>query len=382
MAFDFLVPVATTVLAHCELLPPEALGRHIQKHSEKEGIPPLAVAGMAILGVRESRNAYGKKTQKLDTTAIRLALYGLMKGNWDTIIADMGDIEEGDAVEDTYFVVKQIVAGLLEENVIPIVIGATQDITYPCYRAFDGIQDMINLVAVDSRFDFGANEEMVSSESYMSKIITDKPNNLYNFSNLGYQSYFNAQEEMDLMERLFFDAYRLGEVANDLEMAEPVLRNAQLVSVDARAVRAAEMGMDPGFSPNGFTGREICAISRYAGKSEDLRAFGVFEMPNNPQAAQMTAQLIWYFIEGVNFRINESPRANKNSFTRYSVLAEDHTLVFYKSDRSQRWWIEVPASQGQSAPPPLLPCTEKDYRDACAQIVPDRWLKAYKKGLY
>ena len=67
---------------------------------------------------------------------------------------------------------------------------------------------MINIVSIDSRFDFGMDDELISSHSYMSKIITEKPNNLFNFSNLGFQSYYNAQEEKDLMERLFFDAYR------------------------------------------------------------------------------------------------------------------------------------------------------------------------------
>ena len=38
------------------------------------------------------------------------------------LIVDLGDIEEGETVEDTYFVVKEIVAELLEENIIPIII--------------------------------------------------------------------------------------------------------------------------------------------------------------------------------------------------------------------------------------------------------------------
>ena len=150
-------------------------------------------------------------------------------------------------VEDTYFVVKEIVAGLLEEKIIPIIIGATQDITFPTYRAFDKIKDMVNLVSIDSRFDFGQDEELISSHSYMSKIITDKPNNLFNFSNLGFQSYFNAQEELDLMERLFFDAYRLGDIAANISLAEPVLRNAHIVSLDLTAIRASEMGMGKSF---------------------------------------------------------------------------------------------------------------------------------------
>ncbi len=383
MAYDFLVPVEDKVLAHCELLAPQTLGKNIQIHTVKKGLPVLANASVALIGVKESRNAFEKKLEKLDVSGIRLQLYKLLLGNWNTSMVDLGDIEEGASVEDTYFLVREVIAGLLEEKVIPIIIGATQDITYPVYRAFDGIRDMINIVAVDSRFDFGMDDELISSHSYMSKIITDKPNNLFNFSNIGYQSYFNAQEEIDLMERLFFDAYRLGEVANDLSLAEPVLRNAHMVSLDARAIKASEVGYSNDFSPNGFTGREICAIARYAGISENVTAFGIYEMGNSVQSCQLMAQLIWYFIEGLNFRMNESPNSDNPDFTKYTVPTDSEQLVFFKSHLTERWWVEVPSilsSHTKTDSMALLPCTEKDYLEACDQNIPERWFKAYKKG--
>jgi arginase family enzyme len=383
MAFDFLVPVADKVLAHCEMLPLQSLGRNIHKHTVRDGLPVLAIASVAIIGVKESRNAYEKKMEALDVSGIRLQLYKLLMGNWNSTIVDMGDIEEGETVEDTYFIVKEIIAGLLEENIIPIIIGATQDITYPAYRAFDGIKDMINLVAVDSRFDFGMDDELISSNSYMSKIITDKPNNLFNFSNIGYQSYFNAQEEIDLMERLFFDAYRLGELINDIKLAEPILRNAHMVSMDVRSIKASEMGYSDNFSPNGFTGREICAIARYAGISDTVCVFGLYEMDNTAQSNQLMAQIIWYFIEGTNFRVMESPRSNSKYFTKYTVPTETEQLIYYKSHFTDRWWVEVPSIlplNTKTETTSLLPCTEKDYLDACDQNIPERWFKAYKKG--
>lgn len=383
MAFDFLVPVEDKVLAHCELLPPQALGKNIFKHTERKGLPVLANATIAIFGVHESRNAFEKKMERLDISGLRLQLYKLMMGNWNPTIVDLGDVEQGEEVEDTYFVVKEIVAGLLEENIIPIVIGATQDLTYPTYRAFDGLKNMINLVAIDSRFDFGDAEELISSNSYMSKIITDKPNNLFNFSNIGYQSYFNAQEEIDLMERLLFDAYRLGEIASDISLAEPVLRNADIVSLDARAVRAADIGLSDNFSPNGFTGREICAIARYAGISDKVSLFGLYEIENSIQSFQLMSQIIWYFIEGVNFRIKESPYLDKEAFTKFIVPTDDEDLIYYKSNLTERWWVEVPSiltSHNKTNTPALLPCTEKDYLEACNQNIPERWFKAYKKG--
>lgn len=384
MAFDFLVPVSDKVLAFTEFLPQQALGKNTFKHTKKKGLPVFANATVAIFGVLESRNAFEKKTEKLDIDAIRIQLYRLMKGNWNTTIIDIGDVEEGDTVEDTYFVVKEIAAGLLEEKIIPIIIGATQDITFPTYRAFDKIEDMVNLVSVDSRFDFGEDDELISSHSYMSKIITDKPNNLHNFSNIGYQSYFNAQEEIDLMERLFFDAYRLGEVASNVSISEPVLRNAHLVSMDMRSVKASELGMTSHFSPNGFNGREICAIARYAGISDKVSLFGVYEIENSSLSAQLVAQIIWYFIEGLSFRIKERPNSQSDDFTKFTVPTDSEELIFFKSHITQRWWVEVPSilpEHTKTNSKALLPCIEQDYLDACNQIIPERWFKAYKKGL-
>ncbi|SIS42257.1 Arginase family enzyme [Zobellia uliginosa] len=383
MAFDFLVPVEDKVIAHCELFAAQSLGKHTRLHTKRDGIPDLEGVSIAILGVKESRNAFEKKTEKLDVSAIRVQLYKLLLGNWDSKLADMGDIEEGATVEDTYFVVKNTLAALLEKKIIPIVIGATQDITYPAYRSFDGIIDLVNLVAVDSRFDFGMDDELISSHSYMSKIITDKPNNLFNFSNIGYQSYFNAQEEIDLMERLFFDAYRLGELGSDISLAEPVLRNAHMISMDARAVRASEIGLSDNFSPNGFTGREICAIARYAGISDKVSIFGLYEMENTNQSCQLMAQIIWYFIEGYNFRRNESPFESSENFTKYIVPTDTEELTFHKSHLTDRWWVEVPSiltPHTKSNSVALLPCTKKDYLEACDQNIPERWFKAYKKG--
>ncbi|WP_343487956.1 formimidoylglutamase [Allomuricauda sp. d1] len=384
MAFDFLVPVKDKVLAFTEFLPPQSLGKNIYKHTKKEGLPVFANASVAIFGVLESRNAFVKRIERLDIDSIRMQLYRLMMGNWNSTIIDIGDIEEGNTVEDTYFVVKEIVAGLLEEKIIPIIIGETQDITFPTYRAFDDIVDMVNLVSIDSRFDFGEDDELISSHSYMSRLITDKPNNLFNFSNIGYQSYFNAQEEIDLMERLFFDAYRLGEMANDITLAEPVLRSAHLVSLDARAIRASEMGLSEHFSPNGFTGREICTIARYAGISDKVMLFGIYEMENSSLSFQLTAQMIWYFIEGISYRITEKPDSKNEDFTKFTVPTDTEELTFFKSHVTERWWVEVPSilpEHTKTNSAALLPCTEQDYLDACNQIIPERWLKAYKKGL-
>lgn len=384
MAFDFLVPVSDKLMALREFLPPQAIGRNIQIHSKKEGLPVFANATVALFGVLESRNAFEKKPEVLDTEGLRLEFYRLMMGNWNATIIDIGNVEPGATVEDTYFVVKEVLSGLMEENIIPLLLGSTQDITFPMYRSFDKLKEMVNLVSIDCRFDFGEDDELISSHSYMSRIITDKPNNLYNFSNLGYQTYFNAQEEIDLMERLFFDAHRLGELSSDLAMAEPLLRNAHFVSIDMRAIKASEIGMQLGYSPNGFDGREICTLTRYAGISDSVLSLGIFEIENTPLSQKLVAQMLWYFIEGLSFRIKEIPDSTNEDFTKFTVPTDDLELHFYKSHLTDRWWMEIPSyipGNNKGEKTSFLPCAQQDYLDACNQMIPERWLRAYKKGL-
>ena len=56
MNFNFLSPVPDFVLAHNQLLSPQALGRKLRIHSTQKGIPDLDNVHIAILGVLENRN--------------------------------------------------------------------------------------------------------------------------------------------------------------------------------------------------------------------------------------------------------------------------------------------------------------------------------------
>ena len=307
MSFELLRPVSDKVVAHSALAPLQSIGRSIELHTAKKGLPELEGLQLAILGVPEARNAVQQRHEPLDLDQWRLSFYSLMVGNWSLNIADLGDVPSGATAQDTYVLLKEITAELLEHHITPIVIGASQDLTYALYRAFDTVLPQVNLVGIDARFDFGNAHELISSQTYMSRILTEEPHRLAHYTNLGYQSFLNTQEENDLMERLFFDAYRLGRLTQDLTMAEPVLREAHLCSIDARVVEAAYMGQGPAFMPNGLNGREICALARYAGLADDLRLFGLFELDNHLQSLQLGAQIAWYFLEGFSLRRPESP---------------------------------------------------------------------------
>ena len=384
MNIDFFTPVEDSVAAHVVIQPSAVLGRSVQLHTVQGGFPDLTEVSIAILGVKDDRGAIDNFGSGKELHEIRKHLYQLFPGNWHTQIADLGNIEKGSTLEDTYFAVKSSVAFLLKKNILPVIIGGGQDLTYANYRAYDELEQTVNLVAVDSRFDLGTIEEKLSSRSYVSRIVMEEPNNLFNFSNIGYQTYFNSQEEINLLDKLYFDAYRLGQV-KDVTLVEPIMRDADVVSIDIGSVRQSEAPANQNASPNGFYGEEICAIARYAGISDKVTSFGIYEynskLDSNSQTANLIAQVIWYFIEGVNSRAKDYPFVTKESYQKFTVLLnDDDPINFYKSDKSGRWWMEINLiSNNKHKRHALIPCNYRDYEQALQQKTPERWYKALQK---
>lgn len=381
MEFDFLEPVNDGVLKFISSLSSQELGSKIVLHTQDQ-FPDISKVTIAIVGVLEDRRS-NDMINDVNLTAIRKKIYSMFPGNWDASIADLGDILAGDSVEDTYFALKKVTSTLIKNKVIPIVLGGSQDLTYALYRAYDDLEQMVNMVSVDNKFDFGKENETVSANSFLTKIIIDEPNNLFNYCNIGYQTYYNSQEEIDLIEKLFFDAYRLGEISNKIALAEPVFRDADLVSIDLNSVKSSASGNMKTFEPNGFNGKEICSLARYAGISDKVSSFGVFNHNSTVQEAGIIAQIVWYFIEGYHYRSKEYPFGSRTNYLKYIVPLEEEELIFYKSDKTERWWIEIPyESNGHNKLKrnTLLPCSYDEYLSACNQELPERWWKAQRKN--
>jgi len=379
MVFDFLEPLDSEMLHFIEGLSQQTLGHKVALHTAAD-FPELQHVKIAIIGVLENAGQPDRRDH-VHLNYIRREFYKLYPGNWEAKIADLGNIPAGNDLQDTYFAVKGIMAELLKSKIIPVILGGSQDITYAMYRSYDSLEQMVNLAAIDNKFDFGKQEEEIAAHSYLTHIIVDEPNNLFNYSNIGYQTYFNPQEEIDLIDKLFFDAYRLGEVCANPAVAEPVFRDADLVSLDMTAVKSSDSGNLVKFMPNGFNGKEICTLARYAGISDKVSSFGIFNHNNSGQEAVLIAQVIWYFIEGVHYRSNEYPFGSKDEYIRYIVPMEDEELIFFKSDKTDRWWIEIPTGNTKLKRSTLLPCIYEDYVGACNNEIPERWWKAQRKNI-
>ena len=364
---------------------PGTLGDFIHVNSDQNFELPGKFE-IVILFVPEYRNSKLSAGNQM-ISEIREKLYKLKKGNWKTTVIDLGVIEPGETVSDTYTAVKDVVHELVKNNVFPIIIGGSQDLTYAMFEAYQKLEQTVNILDVDAQIDMGDPDADLSADAWLNKILMLKPNYLFNYSTLGFQSYLVEQRELDLIEKLYFDAFRLGEFYSNDKMVEPLVRNADILSFDMDAIRGSDYHANSKHLPHGFYGEDACRIMRYSGLSDKLTSLGIFnfqESNNIDFDANLLAQMIWYFIEGYNNRKRDYPVGNKSSYTKYMVSIDNFKdeIIFYKSDKSGRWWMEVPYPKIKGAKFQrhlLVPCNYEDYKNALTNEMPNLWWRTFEK---
>lgn len=347
----------------------------------------ISEAQLAIIGVPESRNSYKNASCSMAPDEIRRQFYQLYRWNDNVRIIDMGNVIVGETVEDTYEIVSEIAADLISQKVIPIILGGGNDLVFANYRAYEKLDQMVNAVAVDACFDLGDENQPIRSDAYVNKMVLQQPNYLLNYANIGYQTYMNSPESLKLMDELFFETYRVGFMRQDIIEVEPIVRNADMVSIDISAVRRPDAPGCPHSSSNGFYGEEICQVAKYAGVSDKLTSFGIYEydptLDYGNQTSQLIAHIMWYFVEGFLNRCDDAQFKNKQDYRQYSIQVSGalDELVFYCSKKTGRWWVVVPLihKEKDRVQQYFLPCSKRDYELACEDVISQRWWKAYHK---
>tara|TARA_B100001173_G_scaffold104828_1_gene90710 strand:+ start:3099 stop:4238 length:1140 start_codon:yes stop_codon:yes gene_type:complete len=377
MFSDFLDPLDRSVLDFKESLPETSIGKNII--CLKKNNLDLSKIDIAIIGLNEYRGADDPKSNYLKTNSLRKEFYSLFCGDWNVKLIDLGDVVNGNKLSDTYFAVQKISQTLTENNVIGFFIGGTQDLTFPIYKSYCKKGNEINLTSIDNKFDLGQIKKEFNDISYVSKIIMDQDNELNNYSNIGFQTFLNSQEEIDLLEKMQFDSYRLGKIDRKIEIVEPCLRNSHIVSIDFKSVKASELNFTHHY-PNGFLSNQICIISRYAGLSNRVSSVGVFDIFDSPISYSLLSQVIWYFIEGFSLRILEYPNSKNFNGNLYHVSIGNEELKFYQSELSQKWWFEILNKDNNKNTGALIPCGKQDYIDAYNQKISERILLSLKRN--
>lgn len=349
----------------------------------KEGdFPSLEGVTLVMVGIPDSDGSCEAADE------VRRFLYPLAKPVERMELTDLGNIVVGKTDEDTRFAITEVLYKLLERNMTVIILGGGQDITFSNYKAYEVLGRIVNIASIDSLFDVGDEEKPLSPFNWVSHIVAQQPNYMLGYANIGYQTYFCGEQQARFLDEIGFDAYRLGDIQSDMVRAETLVRAADMVSVDIASVRLSDAPGQEGGSPHGFYGEELCRLVRFAGLSDKLTSIGFYNYKplydRRGQTAHLLAHAIWYFIEGFFGRAADFPYRDKQNYRHYLVSLNDGNveITFYKSRKSDRWWMEVPYNgedRQRYQHQLLIPCTYSDYEQAQRNEIPELWMKYYKR---
>lgn len=341
---------------------------------------------IAILGLRESRGGQESPGYAQGPDEIRKQFYALKKGAGTLKIIDLGNFRNGPDRDETVLRLREVMIFLLDQEILPILMGGTHDLDVGQYLGYETSEKLISALGIDNKLDFMDSD--LKSESHLSDIFKHDPNYLFNYYHLAHQSYLIHHKQSELMERLSFEAMRLGEVKANIKELEPVVRDADMISFDISALQAHYVPGATDAKVYGLTGEEACQLCWYAGLNDKLSSIGFYEYDvakdsEDRKTAFVLATMLWYFIEGFYNRKGDR-NFHSNDYLSYEVAldGEPGSIRFFKSQVSEKWWMEVPNEEAQGIfnRNRMIACNYSDYETALKGEVPDRWLNYYKKG--
>ena len=370
----FLQPVHVAAICGDEGFRPTQLGSVIAYYEEI--FPDLNNVDIVIVGCGEQRGENIQAPQgHAAPDAIRRQLYALYCWHADIKIADVGNIVTGATITDTYAALRSVVQELKNIGKTVRIIGGSHDCTLAQYQAYAQDKNIIEATGVDARLDLDF-ASLKKSEHFLLEMLTAEPNFIRHYNHIGFQSYLVEPHLLETMDKLRFDCYRLGHVKENLEEMEPVIRHSELFTFDINAIAPAYAPCNR-LSPNGFTGEEACALTRYAGLSRHVTTIGIYgydpEKDVNDLAAMQIAQMCWYVIDGKSRSKREATFDDKESFNEFHTAFAEVETTFLQSKKTGRWWMQLPDKK-------YIACSYKDYISASSNEIPERWLRAQERS--
>lgn len=364
MLQNWLKPLTATFFKSVEQLPAHSLGKNLLAYRDQ--LPDLKKVRAVLIGLDEK-----------EANEIRQALYRTVNIFPPGAIADLGNLRKADAAQ-----LIPVVYELLSGKVAPILIGGPGSLAPAQFLAYQEAKALANLAVVDERPRFTLDKK--KPDAYDTLLLPRHPL-LFHFELIGYQVHQTPPAILDFLQQQHFDAVRLGKTRAALEETEPLIRDADLMCFHLGALKQSEAPGVENASPSGYFLEEACQLCRYAGMSDKLTSFGVYdfrrELDRDGQTAQAAAQLVWYFLDGLFGRKGDFP-ASKDGLTEYIVDSRKHhfQLTFWRSNRTGRWWMQVPVNEKRKYQRHrLIPCSYLDYQAACREELPERLFYALKR---
>ena len=380
---DYFDPICVENIGKSYLSDKNLLLSQVYLHTQENKIKNIDDYKIAIIGVPDSRSEF-KDDSLNGLLKIREYLYSLSRFNKSIEIIDLGNLKPGKTTNDQIIGLRDVLIELMVMNIIPVVLGSSEDIIYSNYHAYSKIEKKINLVSIDSKINITEKREL-NYKSALWKIIVEENEALFSFTNIGYQTHFVPSNLIKFLSDHEHFIYRIGYIRSNIKEVEPIFRDSDFIGLNVSSVRQSDAFGQFEPSPNGYYGEEICQLARYSGLSSKLTSFGVYDYNVNKdinfQTAHLIGQVVWYFIDGYLNRVYEYPLDENGDYKKYIVNLDtkEYELVFYKSEKTNRWWVEIPSFKNSLNKNLLISCTYSDYQNASNGDVPERWLKFFRK---
>ena len=150
MSLELLKPISNSLIDEIDKVQLQgSIIKNITYHSESYGLPNIDEASILILGVTEIRNS-SFNSHSQDLNIFRKEFYQLKYGDWKHKIADIGDLPNGENVEDTYHAIYEICNEVITNNKILIIIGGSNDLIFPIFKSFNSLKNKVNIVSIDN----------------------------------------------------------------------------------------------------------------------------------------------------------------------------------------------------------------------------------------
>ena len=374
MFSEYFNPVKTEIIDYIHKLDNNQLGSKL-KINGRDNLNFFDDLDVVIFSINEYRfNSSIQKSFNANKD-FRKKLYSLYYGNWDLNIYDFGDLENGNEISDTQFALEKILEFFSKNQILVLTIGGSQNLLYSLYSSLKQSLQKINLVSVDNKIDFSEN-----NESFLSKIIMDDDNKLDNFSNIGFQKHLSSDPENKFIDKMYFESINLGNIKANINEAEPVLRDSNIVSFNIDSVKSGDLNNAHQY-PNGLNSYELCSLSRFSGLSSRIKIVSFLENWDLSIMNSLLAESLWYVLDGYSTRVDENPLDDSNDFIYYHVELDNYKFKFYRSKFSDRWWVEFLNDELITIKKDIISCTLNDYNNCRNSVIPDRILRRLKNKI-
>ena len=331
--YDFLDPINLAEISLDAGYKEGQNGKKVRIYEDE--FPDIDDAHIILVGCGEQRGA-ALLHQSGAANAIRNEFYSLYYWHQDIQLADIGNVKIGKSVADTHAALRLVIQELIHQGKTVVVLGGSHDLTLSQYYALAEDKKLVDAVGVDAVIDINIDSPF-RSDNFLMELLTAEPNYMRHYNHIGFQSYFVHPRMLETMDKLRFDCYRVGNVRENIEEMEPVIRNCHIMSFDISAIAHAFAPANI-ITPNGLNGEEACTLMQYAGMSPNMQTIGIFGYRPEKDVEHLTARqishMLWYLMDGRSRGNKEALMDERESFNEFHTAFAEVETTFLQSKKT------------------------------------------------